>query len=142
MGSRSTCEGEIVGLAGLVGSGRSELLEAIFGTRTSSSDLIAVGGEQLTQRSPQASIARGVGFVPPDRKTQGLVLSMTVRENLAMVATCSKRRLSVPNGRDELPGVRGAAEAVKIAASLDAVTGTLSGGNQQKVATSLLAASM
>jgi ABC-type sugar transport system ATPase subunit len=132
--SLDVCEGEIVGLAGLVGSGRSELLEAIFGTRTSSSDLIAVGGEQLTQRSPQASIARGVGFVPPDRKTQGLVLSMTVRENLAMVATCSKRRLSVPNGRDELPGVRGAAEAVKIAASLDAVTGTLSGGNQQKVA--------
>jgi len=127
-------DGEVVGLAGLVGSGRSELLEAVFGVRPAQAERVAVAGAELARRSPRASIRRGLGFLPPDRKTQGLVLGMSVRHNLAMTATCGRGRLRAPRRRDEEAFCAAIAEKVNIVAPLESLAGTLSGGNQQKVA--------
>lgn len=128
------CPGKIVGLAGLVGSGRSELLEAMFGIRPISGGAILVDGEPFTNPSPRTSIAAGLGYMPPDRKTQGLVLSMSVADNVTMVATHTKSRLVPPNLRKERSTARRLADSVKLrSASLSQRVRTLSGGNQQKV---------
>src|SRR5262249_26101283 len=68
--------GQVVGIAGLVGSGRSELLEAMFGARPLGSGTVEVDGTPHPRMTPRAAIGSGIGYVPPDRKTQGLVLSM------------------------------------------------------------------
>jgi ABC-type sugar transport system ATPase subunit len=126
--------GEIVGLAGLVGAGRSELLETLFGLERPRSGSIHVGGTPRSFRSPRHAIAAGVAFVPADRKLQGLVLEMSVRENLVMAATASLTRARTPSPRRELDIVRRAFDRMRIRAhSTRAPVATLSGGNQQKV---------
>jgi ABC-type sugar transport system ATPase subunit len=126
--------GKIVGVAGLVGSGRSELLEAMFGVRPVSGGAMLVHGGEVTNPSPRSSIAAGIGYLPPDRKTQGLVLSMSVSDNVTMVATHTKSRLVPPNRRKERSVARRLADSVNLrAASLSQPVRTLSGGNQQKV---------
>ena len=125
--------GEIVGLAGLVGAGRSELLEALFGVRRATGS-VAVAGRSVSYRSPRRAIRDGVAFVPADRKLQGLVLDMTVRENVMMAATSRVARLRRPSARRELAHVTSTIERLRIRAhSPRAVVSTLSGGNQQKV---------
>jgi len=126
--------GEIVGLAGLVGAGRSELLETLFGLRAASAGTVEVDGEQCALRSPRDAIRSRVGFVPADRKTQGLVLERSVRENLVMAATCRVPRLSYPRPAREAAVVEHAFSSLQIKANSPAVSvSTLSGGNQQKV---------
>jgi ABC-type sugar transport system ATPase subunit len=127
--------GEIVGLAGLVGSGRNELLEAVFGLRTlAPGATMTLAGEPHAPSSPKDSIERGVGYVPPDRTTQGLLLSMSVRENLTLVATSPQGRLRAPDGRREGRLASEVAAAMRIRmATHRSLVGTLSGGNQQKV---------
>ena len=126
--------GEIVGLAGLVGAGRSELLETVFGLRAAAAGTIAVAGRPLSLRSPRHAMRNGLGFVPADRKLQGLVATMDVRENLVMAATSRLARLRRPAARRELPIVRTSFESMGIRArSPRASVATLSGGNQQKV---------
>jgi ABC-type sugar transport system ATPase subunit len=127
-------EGEIVGLGGLLGSGRREVLEAIYGLRRPSSGAILLSGKPLKNESPLAAIKHGVGFVPPDRKTQGVVLPMTVQDNLAMAATSERRRLSSPRNGTIEEECRATSRLLSIKAALDAEVRTLSGGNQQKVA--------
>jgi ABC-type sugar transport system ATPase subunit len=125
--------GEIVGLAGLVGAGRSELLEALFGLHRASGS-VEVDGKPVTFRSPLQAIRAGVGFVPADRKLQGLVLQMSVRENLMMAATSRVARLRPPRKAFELAGVQKAISDMRIRAHSSRVpVATLSGGNQQKV---------
>jgi len=125
--------GEIVGLAGLVGAGRTELLEAIFGLRRSHGT-IEVGGAAVAYRSPRHAIRDGVALVPSDRKAQGLVLEMTVRENLMMAATASLLRVRRPSASRELASVGAAIRDLHIRThSPHAPVSTLSGGNQQKV---------
>ena len=97
--------GEVVGLAGLVGAGRSELLEALFGLRRAHGT-VEVAGEPAQFRSPRAAIAAGVGFVPADRKLQGLVLQMSVRDNLMMAASSRTGRYRVPGKAAESELVR------------------------------------
>ncbi len=127
--------GEIVGLSGLVGAGRSELLEAIFGIRAASAGALAIDGAPFAPAGPRGSIERGIGFLPPDRKTQGLVLSMSVRANVTMVQTLERSRLSPPRGGAEVRVAKAACETMRVrTASLDTPVGSLSGGNQQKVA--------
>ena len=127
--------GEIVGLAGLVGAGRSEMLEAIFGAAPGSTGRIEVSGQATGSSGPRAAIAAGLGYLPPDRKTAGLVLSMTVRQNLSMVATLGRPRITRPSAAAEGAMVHRAADSMRLrAASPNAAAGTLSGGNQQKVA--------
>jgi ABC-type sugar transport system ATPase subunit len=126
--------GRLVGVAGLVGSGRSELLEAIFGVRPVTGGTIAVDGIRWRRTSPRSCIAAGIGYIPPDRKRQGLVLPMSVASNLTMVATHAKSRLFPPGGRSERAMARRLADGVKMrAASMSVAVRSLSGGNQQKV---------
>jgi ABC-type sugar transport system ATPase subunit len=126
--------GEIVGLAGLVGAGRSELLETLFGIRRAAFGKVEVDGAPARFRTPRQAIRGGVAFVPADRKLQGLVLRMSVRENLVMASTAGVLRLRRPRAARELPVVRRAIEAMGIRThSTAAPVGSLSGGNQQKV---------
>jgi ABC-type sugar transport system ATPase subunit len=125
--------GEIVGLAGLVGAGRSELLESLFGFRRAQGTM-RVDGRDVRYRSPRQAIRDGVAFVPADRKLQGLVLSMTVRENLMMASTSRHARLRYSGHSDELAVVDDAISSLRIRThSPQSLVSTLSGGNQQKV---------
>jgi ABC-type sugar transport system ATPase subunit len=126
--------GMLMGVAGLVGSGRSELLEAIFGVRPITDGTIIIDGNPLRRTSPRMCIARGIGYVPPDRKLQGLVLPMSVASNLTMAATHAQSRLRAPGGRRERSMARRLADGVKMrVASMSLAVRSLSGGNQQKV---------
>jgi ABC-type sugar transport system ATPase subunit len=126
--------GEVLGIAGLLGSGRTELLRAIFGLDPVDSGEVLVKGKQVGQPSPISMKASGVALTPEDRKRQGLVLDFTVQDNLTLA---SLNRFSV---QGILQLARGAGLAREMVDSLDIKTPsltvasrTLSGGNQQKV---------
>jgi ABC-type sugar transport system ATPase subunit len=127
--------GEAVGIAGLTGSGRTELLEAIFGMRRPSAGRVEVGGgAELRHGHVAHAIEHGLAYVPGDRKSQGLVLSMSVTENLMMATTSRRMRLRVPSRARERAEARSVAATFGIVApSTEAACRTLSGGNQQKV---------
>jgi ABC-type sugar transport system ATPase subunit len=126
--------GESVGLAGLTGSGRTELLDAVFGVRRPAGGSVELDGAELRPGRVAESIARGLAYVPGDRKNAGLVLGMTVTENLMMATTSGATRLLTPVRTRERAEARALAKQFGIvAASPDAPCATLSGGNQQKV---------
>jgi ABC-type sugar transport system ATPase subunit len=132
--SISLRRGEIVGLAGLVGAGRTEFARCLAGADRWDRGEVLLRGRPFRPRTPADAIASGVAYLPEDRKTQGLVLGLTVRENTALP---SLRRYS-PWGVLRLRAERDAAAAqiatVELgAATLERLAGTLSGGNQQKV---------
>jgi len=132
--SISLRRGEIVGLAGLVGAGRTEFARCLAGADRWDRGEVLLRGRPFRPRTPADAIASGVAYLPEDRKTQGLVLGLTVRENTALP---SLRRFS-PWGVLRLRAERDAAAAqiatVELgAATLERLAGTLSGGNQQKV---------
>jgi ribose transport system ATP-binding protein len=127
--------GEVVGLAGLVGSGKSELMRAVFGIDRTTAGRVRFKGEDVTHRRPADLLARGLFYLPPDRKDEGLVLTHTSRANIALPAL---RRLA--NGVGLLPLgpqralVKRAASAVELAdRNVGRAVALLSGGNQQKV---------
>ena len=127
--------GQIVGLAGIVGSGRHMTLEAIFGRVPMTAGEIAVDGTPIRVTSPITAIGAGIAYLPPDRKTDGLVLQQSVSHNLTAVINRRRRRLAPPHLARERALVEQWMRAVSIvAASPDAPVNTLSGGNQQKVA--------
>ncbi len=128
-------EGEIVGLAGLVGAGRSEMLRAIFGVDSRLEGTIHLGGKPLAAHACRESIAFGLGLVPEDRKAQGLILEMSVRENasLASLAFYAKWKTFI-NFQKEKETYDKSAESLNIRCSgPEQLVGLLSGGNQQKV---------
>src|SRR5579863_3264368 len=126
--------GEIVGLAGLVGSGRSELAQTIFGVTPAESGEILIAGRKVDIRSPAQARGLGVAYVPEDRGTQGLVRPMTVRENFSLAALA---RVAVGGFIDRAAERKLASEGVARfsvkTSSLEQVAGKLSGGNQQKI---------
>jgi ABC-type sugar transport system ATPase subunit len=125
--------GEIVGLAGLVGAGRTELLESLFGLHRFRGD-VELAGTRVAHRSPTDAIRGGIALVPADRKQQGLVLGRSVRDNLLMAAQSRFPRLRVPRAARELATVTALTERLQIRThSLRSPVATLSGGNQQKV---------
>ena len=131
--SFSVRPGEIVGLAGLLGSGRSEMLETIFGLRRPTRGSLEVAGVAAVIRSPRDAIARGIAFVGEDRKRSGIVPELGVGKNISLRAL---RRFAPGGFVDGKAEDRAAATivtelAVKTA-SLDQSIRTLSGGNQQK----------
>jgi ABC-type sugar transport system ATPase subunit len=133
--SLSVRPGEILGLAGQLGSGRSELLECIFGSRAVSSGTITMNGKPHQPSTPRSAIRAGLAFVPPDRKGQGLVLSGSIRSNLMSVSTCSQHRLAVPAARAEDKVIAEMVARMRIRVhDVEDPVSTLSGGNQQKVA--------
>jgi len=126
--------GEIVGLAGLVGSGRSELARTIFGIDRSVDGSVTVDGRPLTIQSPGDAIARGIYLIPEDRKRSGLILEDDITSNISLP---NLRRLAraylLDRGREEKVATKQSARLNIRAASVSSVVGTLSGGNQQKV---------
>jgi ABC-type sugar transport system ATPase subunit len=125
--------GEIVGLAGLVGAGRTELLESLFGLHRVRG-VVEIGGSSVSYRNAADAIAGGVALVPADRKRDGLVLGRSVRENLLMASQSRIFRLRVPSASRERATVAAASERLQIRMhSSQAPVATLSGGNQQKV---------
>lgn len=129
--------GEIVGLAGLVGSGRSELAQVIFGMTPAESGEILVNGQKVKIRHPADAINLGIAYVPEDRGTQGLVRQMGVRENASMAVLESISRGTFISRRQEKSMAQQAIQQLGIRAySTEQVVGKLSGGNQQKVVVS------
>lgn len=133
-GSLTVRAGEIVCLAGLIGAGRTELVEAVFGARRITSGTIRVNGQILRPRLPRDSVAVGIGMVPEDRKEGGLFLEMTITENVAA------SNLDLFSSRGLISWPRVAAATARFVQSLRIATPNLrrrvrflSGGNQQKV---------
>jgi simple sugar transport system ATP-binding protein len=128
--------GEILGIAGVAGNGQDELVEAIIGLRRPSAGRVSLGGEDVTGRSPRAMNESSVGYVPADRHRFGLVLSFPVADNL--VLTSYYRAPFARRGQRDDKAISQAADArieeydVRTP-SADVRTGTLSGGNQQKL---------
>ncbi len=128
--------GEVVGLAGLVGAGRTEIAQAIFGLDPRVFGEVYVGGKPIALRSTPKMMAAGVGMLPEDRKRQGLVLSMNCRENASLAALDSMTwPLGVIKRSDERAITHNFLTRLKTRmASIESPVATLSGGNQQKVA--------
>ncbi|MGQ9628254.1 MAG: sugar ABC transporter ATP-binding protein [Anaerolineae bacterium] len=127
-------EGEILGLAGLVGAGRTELARAIFGADRRDSGRIYVDGKQVDIRSPRDAISCGMGFVPEDRKEQALFLALAVRENISLPSLPRLVRYGFVRLNEERDLVGNFVQALRIRTpSLEQLILNLSGGNQQKV---------
>jgi ABC-type sugar transport system ATPase subunit len=126
--------GEIVGLGGLLGAGRTEVARALFGVDRFHSGEIFVNGVRARVNSPRKAIRSGMIMVPEERKSQGLVLNMTVRENLTTVGSALTSRLGWLRPRKERELAAHLIDELGIKApGSETVVGTLSGGNQQKV---------
>jgi rhamnose transport system ATP-binding protein len=126
--------GEILGLYGLVGAGRSEAMQAVFGLSKPVRGKVLVGGEALTIHSPADAIRAGIAYVPEDRQVQGVVLPFGVRENVTLASLPHHAKALLLSRRSELEETRrlGTRLAVK-ASNWDQRLQELSGGNQQKV---------
>lgn len=129
--------GEIVGLAGLVGSGRSETAQVIFGVRPAESGEIYVNGERVHIHHPSDAVKYGIGYVPEDRGHQGLVKEMTIRENTSMAVLDLVSENTFINQNKERSLADQAIEQLSIRATgSEQIVNKLSGGNQQKVVVS------
>ncbi len=127
--------GEIVGLGGLMGAGRTEVLKAIFGALPGATGRVRLAGKPVPRRNPRQAMAAGIAFVPEDRKAEALILPFSLRANVALStlgrlswlrAILSDRRVSA--------AARRAVEALRIRTpGITQPVGGLSGGNQQKV---------
>ncbi len=127
--------GEILGFAGLVGSGRSELARAIFGADPVHAGTVTLDGRAVRFRSPADAARSGVAFLPEDRKDHGLVLNLGVRQNLTLPALGAFARAGVIDGDRERSGAQALADVVGVrGGGLEHAVSSLSGGNQQKVA--------
>ena len=124
----------LVGLAGLVGAGRTELVRAIFGCDRIDSGAIHIAGINVRKLTPSRMRRLGIGLTPEDRKSQGLVLGSTVCENIVLTVLGRLTRLGLLKSRAEAMLVDRLIKDLQIiASSRHAVVRTLSGGNQQKV---------
>lgn len=127
-------KGEVLGFAGLIGAGRTEVMRAIFGADPIKSGEVYVKGERLEARHPQNSIAKGIALVPEDRRKQGVLLDATVRDNISIVSLKRKAKGSLIDFAWEKETAAGYIKKLKIKTSGDlAKVRNLSGGNQQKV---------
>ena len=126
--------GEILGIAGLAGAGRTALAETLFGVRSAVKGQIKIGGKPVRIQHPGQAIRLGLGFVPEDRKLQGLFMNMAVRENIVISALPEVSRFSFVNFSRAEKLAREYIEKLKIRTpSVKQLVRNLSGGNQQKV---------
>src|SRR5438876_5051603 len=126
--------GEVIGLAGLLGSGRTETARLVFGAERADSGSATVDGRPVRLQSPRDAVAHGFGYCPEERKTEGIIADLTVRENIVL-ALQAKRGLAKPLSRSEQEEI-----AMRFIRLIDIrppeperPIGLLSGGNQQKV---------
>jgi galactofuranose transport system ATP-binding protein len=126
--------GEVLGLAGLLGSGRTETARAIFGADPPENGQISIRGQSFVPRSPSAAIAARIAFVTEDRKAEGIIPEMSVRENLTLAALPTLTRLGIVDAQRQRELVDEYMRRFGIkAASAEQKIRELSGGNQQKV---------
>ena len=126
--------GEIVGLAGLVGSGRSELAQTLFGITPAESGEIRLMGEGVTIRSAEGARSKGIAYVPEDRGVQGLVRPMSVLHNFSLAALGALSRAGfIDRGAERRMAEEGVQRFRVKTSSVEEIAGRLSGGNQQKI---------
>ncbi len=127
-------EGEVLGFAGLVGAGRTELMHTIFGSRKKRSGSLYLHGKEVSIRSPKQSIRNGIGFVTEDRKREGLALNLSLRENVCMVAIQKVLTYGLISRKKETESSGEYIDTLGIVTpSAEQKAMFLSGGNQQKV---------
>jgi rhamnose transport system ATP-binding protein len=126
--------GEILGMAGLIGAGRTNVARALFGTEPASSGTILLDGKPVSIRSPGAAMALGIGYVPEDRKEHGLVLAMSIADNITLpVVSAFATGGWLDTKRERQAAADGARQLEVKMAGAAQQAGQLSGGNQQKV---------
>lgn len=126
--------GEVVGLAGLLGSGRSETAKAIYGAQPLDGGSVEVDGAAIRLGSPRAAISAGMALIPEDRKAEGIVPLLSVRDNIVLAALPRMSRAGIVSDRQQDTVVRDLMARLRIkASSPDQPVSELSGGNQQKV---------
>lgn len=126
--------GQIVGLAGLVGSGRSEILETIFGARRRTAGTVRVAGTVLSRGSVPDAVEAGIGLSPEERKSQGLILDEPIYKNVTLSSFARFARAGFLDERGERASAREQIQALDLRpADPDRAAATLSGGNQQKI---------
>jgi len=132
--SFTVAPGEVLGLAGLVGSGRSEILEAVYGARRPSSGEVRVGGKRLRAGDVAAAVGAGVGLAPEERKSQALLLGEPIYRNITLSSLARFSRGGFLSAAAERTAAREQTEALDLRpVDVDREVRTLSGGNQQKV---------
>src|SRR6266498_723950 len=132
--SFSVGKGEVLGLAGLVGAGRSEVARAIFGVDESSKSAISLGGKPLVIRSPQDAINSGIYLVPEDRRLCGLVVDFNIRENISLPGLDRYAKAGLIDSTKEIALAKEMCRSVNVKTpSTEFKAANLSGGNQQKV---------
>ena len=126
--------GEILGFYGLVGAGRSEAMQCLFGMTPALKGTISLNGKPLSISSPGDAIAAGISYVPEDRQEQGAVLPLGIRENITLASIASHVKNLFVSKSSELQDVRKLGKRLDVrAANWEQQLGELSGGNQQKV---------
>jgi ribose transport system ATP-binding protein len=126
--------GEILGIAGLIGAGRSEVAQAIFGVSRLHGGSISLDGNRIAIDSPRDAIRRGIYLVPEDRRTSGLLTAMTVRENITLPDLLTYTTAGWIRRRQEAKASEALCAKLKIKTpSVETTAATLSGGNQQKI---------
>ena len=127
--------GEIVGIAGLVGAGRTELLQVLFGIEPALGGTMNVGGQRLSPRTPRDAIRAGLSLLPEDRKLQGLVTEMSIRHNIGLpgLRTHARRGAFIDLAREASDSEQAVEQLSIRTPDIDQQTRHLSGGNQQKV---------
>ncbi|MFD2762096.1 sugar ABC transporter ATP-binding protein [Lentibacillus juripiscarius] len=130
----SVREGEILGVAGLMGAGRSEIMETIFGYAKKQRGSVRLNGEELTIRHPSDAIKAGIGFITEDRKSKGLLTEFSIRDNIALTNLKSVSSNGVIASKREQQLVQELMDRLGVKATGSGQeTKSLSGGNQQKV---------
>lgn len=127
-------EGEVVGLYGLVGAGRSEVVETIFGARQYDAGVVYLNGKKIKIRNTRDAVSCGIGLVPEDRKLQGLVLKMSCKENITLAKLPNLTTNGFVDNKKEMKLYREYKDKLSIATpSHEQKVVNLSGGNQQKI---------
>jgi ABC-type sugar transport system ATPase subunit len=133
--SFSVHRNEIVGMAGLVGAGRTAVAKAIFGLDKRTTGNVCIKGKNLVLGNVNRSMRERIGYLPEDRKKEGLVLMMNISDNVSLPHLGTFSRFGFVDQRREIVEVEKLTKRLRVKApSLDSVTAGLSGGNQQKVA--------
>jgi erythritol transport system ATP-binding protein len=132
--SLTVSAGEVVGIYGLMGAGRTELMECLMGTRAATAGEVRVRGELESRATVQSRLGAGLALVPEDRQRDGLVQTMSVKENITLATLSSLvRGLFLRRGAERSTADEKVADLSIKVPSLGAVVTSLSGGNQQKV---------
>ena len=132
--SLSVHAGEIVGISGLVGAGRTELAQAIFGTRRIGAGTVKLKGKKVSIGDPQRALRHRIGYLTEDRNAEGLVMGQSVKENAALPSLDHRQRWGVVDRKAEHDVVAAVSDSLRLrASSLGMDVENLSGGNRQKV---------